>query len=133
MLKKTFSKNEKLCNYTHIQQIFSEGKSVKSFPLKLIYVPIQTHCLTPVKVLVSVPKRSVKRAVVRNYIKRIIRESYRLQKHLFWVEEKQYAIAFVYMSKEKISFHELYKTMEILAEEWQKEITFLPTENQDLC
>lgn len=122
MLKNTFSKNEKLCNYTHIQQLFSEGKSIKKFPLKLIYIPIETTCLTPIKVLVSVPRRGIKKAVMRNYIKRMIRESYRLQKNLFFIPEKQYAIAFMYISKEKTNYQEIFEAVTQLATLWKEEI-----------
>ncbi len=121
MSRNTFVKAEKLCNYTHIQRLFSEGESVKNFPLKLIYIPIETPCLTPIKVLISVPKRSFKRAVTRNYLRRIIRESYRLQKESFWIEGKQYAIAFIYMSKEKINFNEMFKAMRSLAGQWKEQ------------
>lgn len=120
MMKNTFGKEEKLCNFSQISQLFSkETPSVKNFPLKLLYLPIETECKTAVKVLVSVPKRSIKSAVERNYLKRIIRESYRLQKQHFIIEERQFAVAFIYMSKEKTTFHDLFSAMEALSLQWK--------------
>lgn len=121
-MEHTFAKNERLTHYAHISELFSEGKSLKNFPLKVLYLPIQTNCATPIKVLVSVPKRSFKQAVVRNYLKRIIRESYRLQKQQFFIQGKQFAMAFIYMSKEKIKYQELFLAMKMLSEQWKEEI-----------
>lgn len=119
MANNTFPKKEKLCSYSHIQQLFSEGKSIKVSPLKMLYTPIKTDCGTPVKVLVSVPKRGIRKAVHRNYIKRIIRESYRLQKELFVKNQKQYAFAFIYLPKEKSSFHQVFEAITQIAILWK--------------
>ena len=61
----------------------AEGKHVKSFPLRLIYSPLNHDGEFPIKVGFSVPKRNVKLAVDRNRIKRLMREVYRKNKHLF--------------------------------------------------
>lgn len=88
----------------------------------MIYIPIETTCKTPIQVLVSVPRRNIKKAVTRNYIKRIIRESYRLQKSLFEIPKRQFAIAFIYMPKQKINYHTMFDTMQQLAYLWRQEI-----------
>lgn len=97
----SFPKSEKLCKLKSIQQLFSEGKSVQSFPLKMIYAPMQNNENVPFQLLISVPKRSFKRATDRNRIKRVIRESYRLQKH-FLVQHtsEQHALALIFTGKE---------------------------------
>ena len=76
-MKQTFPKEEKLKSKILIGQLFEEGKSVKSFPLKLIYHAIQGE-ESQDKVGVSVPKRNFKLAVTRNKIKRLLRANKRI-------------------------------------------------------
>ena len=89
----TFSKGERLCNYHQIQKLFQEGNSLKKYPIKLLYLAVDSQEINN-QVLISVPKRKVRRAVHRNRIKRLIRESYRKQKSLL---SSSYSLAFVYM------------------------------------
>ncbi|EPD29997.1 ribonuclease P protein component [Capnocytophaga granulosa] len=102
-----FPKTERLCNYHSIQALFKEGKSIKKYPLKLIYLPLD-KALTPSQVLISVPKKKLKRAVDRNRIKRLIRESYRKQKHQLSSQDKSYSLALIYMSDELASYEQIY-------------------------
>ncbi|MDO4881220.1 MAG: ribonuclease P protein component [Capnocytophaga sp.] len=117
MQNNTFPKREKLCSYSDIQQLFSEGKSIKNFPLKLLFFPIEKEIT---QVLISVPKRNLKKSVQRNRVKRLIRESYRLQKSLFLNEKGTFALAFIYIGKEICSFSQIMETMKQLGEEWNK-------------
>jgi len=59
--------------------------------------------LSSAQVLISVPKKNFKRAVDRNKIKRLIRESYRVNKFLLYSSlernNKQLAIGILYTSK----------------------------------
>ena len=59
------------------------------------------------RLLISVPKKTFKRAVKRNLYKRRIRESWRRQKHDLIVKEGL-DILFMYPSKEILSYEELY-------------------------
>lgn len=76
-MNEKFPSLEKLKSKILIDRLFSEGKSIKIFPLKLIYLPLQETGLITCKTSVSVPKRTFKKAVDRNYFKRLIREAFR--------------------------------------------------------
>ena len=106
----TFSKGERLCNYHRIQKLFQEGNSLKKYPIKLLYLAVDSQEFNN-QVLISVPKRKVRRAVHRNRIKRLIRESYRKQKSLL---SSSYSLAFVYMGTEEISYTQVSQLVDAL-------------------
>ena len=104
----TYPKKEKLKSKTTIDLLFSEGNSVSKFPLRLVYVENKEANATPLKMGVSVSKKYFKKAVDRNYFKRVLRETYRLNKHILLDSlKKPYAIMFFYQTKERLSFQEI--------------------------
>lgn len=104
----TYPKIEKLKSKTSIDLLFSEGNSVSKFPLRLVYVENKEANAPLLKIGVSVSKKYFKRAVDRNYFKRVLRETYRLNKHLLLDSlEKPYAIMFFYQTKEHLTFQEI--------------------------
>ena len=107
-MKYTLGKEEKLKSKKLIEQLFSEGTRVKSYPIQLIFLPVQHGAEFPIKVGFSVPKRSVKLAVYRNRIKRQLREVYRKNKYLFSEKiDKNYIFMVIYMGKEEIKYDDL--------------------------
>ena len=104
----SYSKNEKLKSKNTIDLLFSEGKSVARFPLRLVFVPIDLDNGEKLKMGVSVSKKHFKKAVDRNYFKRILRETYRLNKHLL-IEglDKTYAFMFFYQTKDRLKYDEI--------------------------
>ena len=108
-----FPKKEKLKSKILIENLFTEGKAVSKYPLKLVY--LKTDLIEGVKAQagVSVPKRNFKRAVDRNRIKRLMREAYRLNKHLIFNNiEGSYAFMFLYLGKDiPKNYDELNKSM----------------------
>lgn len=80
----------------------------------------------PLQFAVSVPKRRFKKAVDRNRIRRRIRESYRLQKHLMYKvlegREQQYAFMVLYTGQEELSYREIEKAMEQLMRRFLKKV-----------
>ena len=67
------------------------------------------------RIMVSVPKKSFKRAVKRNLLKRRIRESWRKQKHLLAVEGNM-DILFMYSTKEILSYSDIYSAVSQIIE-----------------
>ena len=95
-------KEDKLKSRKVIQQLFEEGKQITVFPLKAIWMTGAPP--SSLQAAVSVSARHFKKAVDRNRIKRLIRESYRLQKnelssHLIQ-KDKQLSVFFIFIGNE---------------------------------
>jgi ribonuclease P protein component len=104
----TYPKNERLKSKTTIGLLFSEGKSVSKYPLRLVYRQAEADSEEKIKMGVSVSKKYFKKAVDRNYFKRVLRETYRLNKHLLWNNlEQPYSLMFFYQTKDKLSYEEI--------------------------
>ena len=104
----TYPKNEKLKSKKTIDLLFSEGKSVSKYPLRLVFVENPSEEKELIKMGVSVSKKYFKHAVDRNYFKRVLRECYRLNKHILIENiEKPYAFMFFYQSKDRLTYHEI--------------------------
>jgi ribonuclease P protein component len=104
----TYPKHEKLKSKTTIDLLFSDGNSVSKFPLRLVYVENSEENAELIKMGVSVSKKYFKKAVDRNYYKRVLRETYRLNKHLLIDSlQKPYAFMFFYQTKERLSYQEI--------------------------
>ena len=119
-----YSKKERLKSKKLIEKLFVDGKSVSSFPIKLIYLKTELSSDLPFQAGVTVPKKKFKSAVHRNRIKRLLRESYRLNKSLvFNNSEGSFAFLFLYLGKDmpnyetvnehvKLSFHKFKKKID---------------------
>ena len=115
----TYPKTEKLKSKTTIDLLFSKGKSVSKYPLRLVFVEsdygIPEDSDQKLKMGVSVSKKYFKKAVDRNYFKRVLRETYRLNKHILIDNlDKKYAFMFFYQTKERLTYEEINtKTIEL--------------------
>jgi ribonuclease P protein component len=97
----SFKKPERLCSKKAIESLFEEGNSFFIFPFQVVWLQSQTEIPYPSQVAISVSKKSFKRAVKRNLIKRKIREAYRRNKHLLY--------EFLKGANKKIIFIIIYK------------------------
>ncbi len=112
MMNFSYPKSEKLKSKKTIDLLFSKGKSVSKYPLRLVYVEsddgIEENSVQKIKMGVSVSKKYFKHAVDRNYFKRLLREAYRLNKHLLIDHlEKPHAFMFFYQSSDRLSYQEI--------------------------
>ncbi len=123
----TLSTKEKLKSRKLIQVLFAEGKSVKSFPIRMIYHPIDHYCEeSPLQVGFVVPKRGFKLAVDRNHLKRLMREGYRLNKPYFTDKiEQRYIVMFVYMGNKKLTSEHIHEKIKFLLEKFVERIAVL--------
>lgn len=123
-MKFKYPKTEKLKSRIHIDLMFTEGQTVSKFPLRLVYVPLGKDATTPLQMGVSVSKRSFKRAVDRNYFKRVLRETYRKNKQLLLDHMDQpYAIMFFYQTKERLTYQEINEKTVQLFDKFIKKIS----------
>lgn len=81
-----FSKEERLCSDMHIANLFNEGTSFICYPLRVIWKEyVVTEEKSVVKVLLSVPKKKIRFSVGRNRAKRLLREAYRQNKSILYI------------------------------------------------
>lgn len=123
-MKFTYPKHEKLKSRTLIDQLFSEGKSVSKYPLRLVYAQVGELQDSKIKLGVSVSKKHFKKAVDRNYYKRVLRETYRLNKDLLQDNlEQSYVFMIMYQTKDRLTFQEINEKTIQLFEKFQKTIS----------
>ena len=104
-----------------IEQVYANGASVTSFPLRAIYIEQPAEEQEPAAaILINVSKKRFRHAVDRNLVKRRIREAYRTSKHPF-VEAlenkgKKMAVAIIYVDNKHNSTAFIRKKMARLLE-----------------
>ncbi len=113
----TFSKEERLTNKKIIDGLFGSVSHVKQFPLRLNILQVKEKDWSfPAKVVLITSKRNFKKAVDRNYQKRLLRELYRVRKSKLYehMGKHHYALALIYVGNQKHSFIDLQKAMDDL-------------------
>ena len=125
----TLSKEERLSWKRYIDLLFEKGQSFVAFPLRVVYLnkvekitnPTYEKCDVEEEMparasfLVSVPNKKFKRALKRNFIKRQVREAYRVRKYDLLepleAKNKGMLIAFLYLDKEIHPYAAMEKAM----------------------
>ncbi|MFX0556081.1 ribonuclease P protein component [Maribacter sp. CXY002] len=118
----SFGKKEKLKSQTQISKLFAKGNSISVYPLKLIYLKNDDQEVK-IKTAVAVAKKNFKSAVKRNRIKRLLRETYRLNKALvFNNTQGKFTFLFLYLGKEMPTFENLASKMPLLLRKFNAQI-----------
>ena len=93
----SFNKAERVTGEKRIESLFSSGHSFVAYPMRVVFLKTENSALPLVSILISVPKKRIKSAVKRNRIKRLIRETYRLNKHRIELNDCHLDVAFIYV------------------------------------
>jgi ribonuclease P protein component len=120
-----FTKEERLTSKILISKLFDEGKKMHSYPFRILTLINPLPCDYPVQLLISVPRSQFRRAADRNRIKRLIRESYRRNKHMLYEvlekNSKQMLLCIQYTSKEMPRFQTMQEKIIVLLQRLRKE------------
>jgi len=108
----TFRKDEKLCSQKLMGELFLSGNSFLSYPLRIVWKIFgELPSESPAQAGFSVPKKIFKRAVDRNRMKRLMRESYRHHKAELYESliqsEKRLALMMIYIAKEELPYSKI--------------------------
>ncbi|MFM8241472.1 MAG: ribonuclease P protein component [Crocinitomicaceae bacterium] len=104
-MDQTFGKEFKLCGKTSIDALFQEGKTIKSFPIKLIFRKVEMRAEQ--KFLFVVPKKMIRKAHDRNYLKRCMREIVRKNKAIFTEQETSVHVGILYLQQQRLPYKQL--------------------------
>ena len=111
-MKHTLGKEERLKSKKLIEKLYEHGNSIKVFPLRMVYLQTSHTSAFPAQVGVSVAKRNFKKAPDRNRLKRVMRESYRLQKEIVYDNlQDPYVFMISYLGKEEKEYQEIFSKM----------------------
>lgn len=102
-VRHTFKKNERVTSRREILQLVSRGHRIEAAPILSKYIAAEEKNVN--KVMVIAPKKSFKRAVDRNLLKRRMREAYRLHKEI--LPQQGLSISLMYIAKEIRSYKEV--------------------------
>ncbi len=114
-----FPKKERLCAHRRIESLFSKGEAFLCYPFSVRFVK-HSQGKGNISTLIVCSKRYQRKAVNRNYIKRRIREAYRLNNHSLKIflsnRNMDLDISLSYISKDLLDFHNIeFKLKEVLA------------------
>lgn len=126
-----FPKYERIYKENDIQSLFDQGTGFSCYPYRVVYrfVPVGDRPPT-CRVLLSVSKKRFHHAFKRNRVKRLIRESWRKNKHtLYEICERDTIsvdVALVYTATVIHSYQEMFnktaKVVKELTHRYEKEI-----------
>lgn len=110
----SFSKSERLCSQTLFDELLASELSFVKYPFRVVFRDSSQPGLFPARLAVSVSKKKFKRAVKRNRIKRLVRESFRLNKSGFYRQVPAghtVDLLFIFLDKELPSYSRTEKAV----------------------
>jgi ribonuclease P protein component len=119
----TLGKTERLKSWTLIDQLFKQGSSFSMPPFR-VYYQLTTAGDTPLQMGVGVSSRYFKRANQRNRIKRLVRETYRLQKPelqtVLQAQQRSMQLFLIYTGRELPAYELVFEKMGTLLKRLQE-------------
>lgn len=129
-MDETFGKPYRLCSRKVMNAVFSEGRTMKRHPIKLVYLSTPLPTNKSFQVAISVPKKIFKRAPDRNRIKRLIREILRKNKHdleeVLTQKNEQLALFLIYFGQDLLTYATLEKKLVRLLDNLVQELRDSP-------
>src|SRR6188472_1874814 len=108
--RQTFRKSERLCSRKILETLAAKGRSIHLSPFRLVWLISTLTKDVPAQIAFAVPKRLFKKAVDRNRIKRLMRESYRKNKSQLYslISDRgvNVALLLVFTGKEMVDYQE---------------------------
>jgi ribonuclease P protein component len=107
--------DERLKSRKQLSALFAEGKSLRVFPIRFIWMSGTQGGTYPVRVAFNASKKHWKRAVDRNLLKRRMREAYRFQKGILYSavthSDTQILLACLYTAESILPFEQIKRAM----------------------
>lgn len=113
-----FSRKEHLKSRKSIQKLFTSGRYIKAFPLRIQYSILSDREKDSSRIQAAfvVSKRNFKLAVDRNRIKRLMIEAFRLNKQLLLKElessNRSIHLMVIYANNTEKEYHQIDKSMQ---------------------
>ncbi len=122
-LSTKYPKIEKLKSKSTIDLLFTKGMSVAKYPLRLVFIELPFNNNSQNKTGVSVSKKYFRKAVDRNYFKRVLRETYRHNKTILNVDDsKSFAFMLLYQTKDRLPFDQINQLTIELFQKFAKQV-----------
>ncbi|HRS53308.1 MAG TPA: ribonuclease P protein component [Bacteroidales bacterium] len=123
--RQTFKKKERLHKKKEINFLFDKPNLLIIPSFKLIWKKTNIDASIPLKIMIIVPKKNIKKAVKRNLIKRRIKEAYRKNKYLIIDYLSSYHLncvaAFIYNDNNILKYQEIENKIILLLQRLKKE------------
>ncbi len=111
-IKNTFKKKEILSKKKEIANLFLSKQKFRSYPFFVILEQIEEQDFQS-KILISIPKKRLKKATDRNLIKRRSKEAFRKNKNLLYeylyINNKKIRFALIYSSSNRLDYQTIEK------------------------
>lgn len=122
----SLSKNDRIKSKKTIETLFQQGEAFFSFPYRIVFVKTSQATAPSLQMAISVPKRFFKRAHDRNRIKRLTKESYRLQKQtlqtLVFEQLDCLQVMFIYQGRDILDYQTIHRYVQQALQQLQKRL-----------